>query len=45
MKNRIFFIVANLIGLIVLCHQLCLTQTVYGGLRIKPTGWHHSRLR
>ena len=34
MKTRMFFNVVNLIGLIVLCHQLCLTQTVYGGLRI-----------
>ena len=34
MKNRIFFIVANLIGLMVLCHQLCISQTAYSGLRI-----------
>jgi len=34
MKTRVLFIVANLIGLIVLCHQLCIAQTVYSGLQI-----------
>ena len=34
MKTRIFFNVVNLIGLVVICHQLCIAQTVYGGLRI-----------
>ncbi len=34
MKTRMFFNVVNLFGLIVLCHQLCIAQTFYGGLRI-----------
>ncbi|MBK9735997.1 MAG: hypothetical protein IPO92_13990 [Saprospiraceae bacterium] len=34
MKTRIFFNVVNIIGLILICHQLCIAQTVYGGLQI-----------
>ena len=34
MKTRMFFNVVNLIGLIVLCNQLCIAQTIYGGLQI-----------
>ena len=34
MKTSLILKVVNLIGLVVLCHQLCIAQTFYGGLRI-----------
>lgn len=45
METRIFYKVAKIIGLVMLCHQLSITQSVYGGLRIPCDSYSQDQSR